>query len=244
MGASDLRGVLEAARGAGLHTTDLGNRFERLCEAALTAHAGPNGTDRFTRVWQWSDWPQSDSRDIGIDLVAEQSIEHGGGYAAIQCKCYTGQVSTQDVDSFLAASSRPEFRSRILMHTGTGIQRHGAHKIRQAHPRCEVFDLEEMDRWDVDWWDIAEANHVVAPGTPRRKKRATGIRGKAATGGTLFRRYWRSWRRRWMPGSWWLRTWLVVESALAIAVTAAVVCSCCGNGTARSHRHSRLGLAD
>lgn len=162
--------VLRRAREAAAHSTDQGNRFERLCRAALVAHDGQNGTQRFSEVWLWRDWPgrrATDGADIGIDLVAQQTAAFGGGLCAIQAKFYRGEVSTQAVDSFLAASSRAEFTHRVLMHTGTGVQHHGRTKISHAHPPCEVFDRREMGRWNVDWWALAERNHVVAPGTPR-----------------------------------------------------------------------------
>lgn len=229
MSASDLRGVLEAARATAAHSTDLGNRFERLCAAALVAHQGRNGADRFSRVWLWDEWPGSDGPDTGIDLVAEQTEQAGGGgLVAIQCKFYTGQVSTQDVDSFLAASGRPEFRRRIIMHTGTGIQKHGANKIRNAHPQCEIFDTAEMGNWDVNWWSVAKENHVVAPGTPQTRIRAKGLRGVIPCFGSLARRYRASCRRRWKDAKWTLRTWLFIEAAIAIAMVAALMVAVVG----------------
>ena len=99
--------MLDAARKASQSSTDQGQRFERLCRAALTAHDGPDGTQRFSRVWLWNEsWPHKkphDNVDTGIDLVAEQA---DGTLAAIQCKFCLGQVSTSAVGSFLAARSR------------------------------------------------------------------------------------------------------------------------------------------
>lgn len=189
--------VLRRAREASAHSTDQGNRFERLCRAALLAHDGPNGTQRFADVWLWSEWPgrrPSDGVDIGIDLVAQQTAAFGGGLCAIQCKFWQTEVTTTAVDSFLAASSRAEFTHRVLMHTGTGVQHHGRTKIRHAHPPCEVFDRREMGRWHVDWWELAERHHVVAPGTPR------GAMGASMGRFNPFRwlaRYWRGVGERW-----------------------------------------------
>ena len=228
MSASDLRGVLEAARAAAAHSTDLGNRFERLCAAALVAHPGPNGTGRFSRVWLWDEWPGSDGPDTGIDLVAEQTEHTGGGLVAIQCKFYTGQVSTQDVDSFLAASGRPEFRRRIIMHTGVGIQKNGANKIRNAHPQCEIFDTAEIGSWGVNWWSVAKEHHVVAQGTPQTRMRAKGLRGVVEGFGSLARRYRTSWSRRWSGSKWPLRTWLLIEAAIVIAATLTLAAAAVG----------------
>ncbi|MCY3849820.1 MAG: restriction endonuclease [Acidimicrobiaceae bacterium] len=170
----NLVGVLEAARRVSDNTKDQGDRFERLCKTVLTAHNGIDGTRRFRRVWMWHEpWPGKkpiDSQDTGIDLVAEQN---DGSLAAIQCKFYQGEVSTSAVDSFLAASSRPEFSARVIMTTGSGFQRHGFNKLRHAHPPCEVFDTRRMSGWEVDWWELAEQAHAVTPGTPRRMHRTT-----------------------------------------------------------------------
>lgn len=224
MAASDLRDVLDAARKVSLHSTDKGDRLERLCKAVLTAHSGPNGSDRFEKVYLWKEWPGNDGPDTGIDLVARQTAAFGGGLCAIQCKFYGDdrQISTEAVDSFLAASGRAGFTHRILMHTGGSIQRHGANKLRNAHPPCEVFDIAEMGRWDVDWWAIAEANHVVTPGAPRKRSRAQGFfKGLRSD----IKRYWGSWRRRWGAAGRWLRLWLIIEAALAVAIIAAVAAS-------------------
>ena len=223
MSISELRGVLEAAREAAENTTDLGNRFERLCVSALMSHAGSQGIGRFEHVWLWSEWPSCDGPDTGIDLVAKQTDAFGGGLCAVQCKFYKGQISTGDVDSFLAASSRVEFSHRVLMHTGPSIQHHGAVKLRKAHPPCEVFCTDEMGRWKIDWWDVAERSHAVAPGTPRSKVH------ESAVGGFFHRltrtwRLWRaSWRRRWGQQGRWLQAWLIAESLLVTAGAAAVI---------------------
>ena len=223
MPASALRGVLSAARAAAAHSTDLGDRFERLCAAALVAHNGPNGADRFKHVWLWDEWPGSDGPDTGIDLVAQQSDRTSGGLAAIQCKFYKGQVSTQDIDSFLAASGRPEFTHRIVMHTGPGIQKHGAAKIRNARPPCEIFDLREMSRWKVDWWGLAESHHVVAPGTPHTKVRAKGVHGIREAFRRVSVRYCSRWRERWAAAKSGARIWLVAEALLMLTLAAAFV---------------------
>lgn len=219
-----LGGVLEAARSAAEHTTDLGDRFERLAAAALTGHPGPNGAERFEQVWLWNEWPGRDSHDIGIDLVAKLTPRFGGGLVAIQCKFYKGRILTDHVNSFLAASGRPEFTHRILMHTGSGIQEVGEQKMRAAYPRCEVIDLKEMSSWKLDWWELARAHHVVAEGVmPRRASREQGRLGGWWKG------YWRGWGRRWKkpdtPMSvwrWLLRLWLLAEGITMTAVFAAL----------------------
>ena len=80
-----------------------------------TEHA-PEYRGRLRRVWLWDDWPDRPSRDLGIDLVAEDS---GGGVWAIQAKAYGPDysVTKRDVDSFLAASSSKRFSYRLLVAT-------------------------------------------------------------------------------------------------------------------------------
>lgn len=46
----NLQGVLDAGRRESTSTRDQGDRFERLYKAALTAHNGAYGTQRFRRV--------------------------------------------------------------------------------------------------------------------------------------------------------------------------------------------------
>ena len=204
-------------------------------QAALTAHKGEDGTARFRRVWMWSDdWPgktPQDGVDTGIDLVAEQ---HDGQLCSIQCKFYKGQITTGDIDSFLAASGRPEFGTRIIAHTGTGFQRHGLNKMQQAHPVCEVFDLDRMGGWKCDWWDVAEKSHAVSPGTPRRTVRQTGGRRLtrwARAGAGIWLRHRDSTGRRWRQsgrrggaaGRLIKRVWLAAETVVVSAVWAALM---------------------
>lgn len=169
----DLQGVLATVRHESTSTRDLGDRFERLCKAALTAHSGADGTQRFRQVWLWrEEWPwkkDTDGADTGVDLVAEQV---DGSLVAIQCKCYDGQrVPTNKVNSFLAASSRPEFAAQVIITTGSGFTRHGQNKI--TNSRCEVFDMDTMCGWEVDWKELAERTRAVTGETPPRPQRTT-----------------------------------------------------------------------
>ena len=229
----NLLGVLDAARKVSTSSTDQGQRFERLCRAALTAHNGRDGARRFKQVWLWNEtWPHKkryDNVDTGIDLVAEQI---DGTFAAIQCKFHQGQISTSAVDSFLAASARPEFTARIIITTGSGFQRHGMTKLKHTEPRCEVFDTQRMSGWDINWWELSEQTHTVATGTPRRshqtpQSRTIGFMVKARRRAG---RYYASVRSRFStakqqtrPRRWLWRCGLVLESVVVTAVFVAVV---------------------
>ena len=92
-----------------------GQVFERLVKAFLTHD--PLFAERFSRVWLWREWPGNrGERDTGIDLVAE---ERDGGVCAIQCKFYGAgeRLGREQLDSFLVASARTPFTSRIFVST-------------------------------------------------------------------------------------------------------------------------------
>ncbi len=138
-----------------------GQLFERLIAEALRKHPGEYGESRFQSVWRWSEWPDRHRRgfgaDCGIDLVAEQSDDFGGGLCAIQCKAYedTSTVPTSAVDSFLAESGTDDFAARLLVATG-GLTDNAWRKINKATPRCEVLDRSTINGWDVRWEDFLD----------------------------------------------------------------------------------------
>lgn len=217
---SDLGGVLAAAREAASSSTDQGDRFERLIAAAFEA----SEVMGFDKVWLWSEWPGADGPDIGVDLVGR--LGDSGDLVAIQCKFWQGEISTEAVDSFLAASGRSEFAARMIVHTGTSIQRHGLTKVRNAHPPCGVMGRRQLAELNLDWWALAEEAHAVAPGTPRRRT-GTGV-GGAWSGlkgsfTALMSSYYSSVGHRWTAWRALLRAWLVVETALVSLAAAAVV---------------------
>jgi len=213
--------VLAAAREAASSSRDQGDRFERLIAAAFEA----SPVMGFDKVWLWSDWPGADGPDIGVDLVGR--LGESGELVAIQCKFWQGEISTEAVDSFLAASGRSEFAARMIVHTGKSIQRHGMTKIRNAHPPCGIMGLRQLGELKLDWWALAKEAHAVAPGTPRRRTSAGSIGGawadlKSSFAG-LMGSYYSSVRRRWNAWQPLLRAWLVVEAVVVSALAVAVV---------------------
>jgi superfamily II DNA or RNA helicase len=89
-----------------------GKAFERACKWLLTHD--PYYSQEFKNVWLWDEWPRRWGPDIGIDIVAES---FDGGLIAVQAKCYASTVPSQEIDSFIAASSRSEFAGRLLIAT-------------------------------------------------------------------------------------------------------------------------------
>ena len=101
----------EAAQASFSRRRDMGTAFEELCAAFL--NHDPVQTAQFCHVQPYGDWARQQgltAGDAGIDLVAELRDEPGS-YAAIQCKFRDaqGSIAKGEIDSFLAASGRPEF---------------------------------------------------------------------------------------------------------------------------------------
>ncbi len=134
-----------------------GAAFERLLKSAFEAHPGEYGPLRFKRVWRWRDWPDFERhgftrQDTGIDLVAEQTPEWGGGLCAIQAKCYqpSARIAKPDIDSFIAASSAGCFTARLLVVTAE-LGDNAKQTVSNAVPHCKVLYAEQLDEWPVDW---------------------------------------------------------------------------------------------
>ncbi|MCY4331733.1 MAG: hypothetical protein OXC96_04375 [Cyanobacteria bacterium MAG CAR1_bin_15] len=109
----------EAAQAGFSRRRDMGTAFEELCMAFLTHD--PVQAAQLGRVQPYGEWARQrglPADDAGIDLVAELR-EEPGAYVAIQCKFREtrGSIAKGEMDSFLAASGRPEFRRRIWMDT-------------------------------------------------------------------------------------------------------------------------------
>ena len=132
-----------------------GKAFERLMQQAFRCHPDLYGPQRFKNVWRWMEWPDRQAHgyggDIGIDLVAEQTIEAGGGLCAIQTKAYIdGRIDKAAVDSFISASSGSPFSARLLVLTAP-MTAQARTMVEQAVPRCEVLHRSDLDSWPINW---------------------------------------------------------------------------------------------
>lgn len=142
-----------------------GRDFERLCKWLLENL--PEYRARLERVWSWRDWPGSDGRpDAGIDLVAQ---ERAGGLWAIQAKQYSPAyaIKKADVDSFLAESSRAEFRYRLLIATTDHLGPTARRTIKgQEKPVGELL-RSDLVALEVDW---PSSIRSLRPARPKPKK--------------------------------------------------------------------------
>ena len=136
-----------------------GRQFERLMKKYLTED--PVYKERFSQVRLYSEWAKEqaefDSTDMGIDLVAE---ERGGGYCAIQSKCHApdNRISKPALDSFVTASAREPFTSRIVIDTGAEWGPIAKKTIEPLKPSCTVIHYSDLASRPVDWPDLAQTD--------------------------------------------------------------------------------------
>jgi predicted helicase len=126
-----------------------GQVFERLIKAFLSED--PLFRQRFRRVWLWSEWPgKRGEPDTGIDLVAE---ERDGGVCAVQCKFYgdNQRIARADIDSFLVASGRSPFTSRLFVSTTEHWSAHAEKVIADQRVPVQRIGIAELETSPFDW---------------------------------------------------------------------------------------------
>lgn len=156
--------VLGDLRATALDERDKGDKFERLVQTYLKTD--PEWTARFSDVWLWSEWEgRAGVPDIGIDLVAANRDRDD--FTAIQCKFYGPghKVAKADIDSFLSASMRPDFRfsQRMIFDTAAGWSGNAEETLRGVAQRIDMmhFDTAPID-WSAFRWETPEV--VVTTG--------------------------------------------------------------------------------
>ncbi|MDD9975385.1 MAG: DEAD/DEAH box helicase family protein [Candidatus Poribacteria bacterium] len=133
-----------------------GKLFERLIRTYFLED--PFYQKRFSEVYLWSEWaelrPEFDGVDIGIDLVAQ---ERDGGYCAIQCKCYAEntRISKGDMDTFISASAREPFTSRMFVDTGSDWSANVYRTLDGLQPPCQRISAADLASRPVDWPDFS-----------------------------------------------------------------------------------------
>ena len=149
---SDFQSTLDHIRSTAESEAHKGRLFERLMKAYFLQD--PLYQERFSDVWLWSEWAGLHSgfsgTDTGIDLVAE---EREGGYCAIQCKCYAPGtvISKRQIDSFISASNRQPFSSRIIVDTGDSWGPNASKTLAGLQPACSVLRFGDLAGRPIDW---------------------------------------------------------------------------------------------
>ncbi len=153
---SSFHQVLDHIRATSESEAQKGRLFERLMKTYF--EQDPLYHDRFARVSLWSEWAAAqygfDGTDIGVDLVAE---ERSGGYCAVQCKCYAPgtRVSKGHLDSFISASARDPFTSRIVVDTGDEWGPNARRTLDRVKPECSVLRFGDLLSRPFDWPDLS-----------------------------------------------------------------------------------------
>ena len=148
--AKSIREVLAELREYSLDERDKGARFEQLMKDFLQ-----NDTQYqrlFDEVWMWSEYPERGNRpDTGIDLVARE--RDTGELVAIQCKFFAhdAAISKPDIDSFLASSSKAEFKGRMFISTSDNWGKNAEEAIAGQSPEVARLGLTDLDESSIDW---------------------------------------------------------------------------------------------
>ena len=133
-----------------------GRLFERLIRTYL--REDPLYQNRFSEVYLWTEWaarrPEFDGVDFGIDIVAE---ERNGGFCAIQCKCYSEntRITKGDLETFISASAREPFTSRIFIDTARDWSTNLYRTLDGLKPPCHRISAADLASRPVKWPDLS-----------------------------------------------------------------------------------------
>jgi predicted helicase len=162
--SSNFNKALEKIRAQSSNTVEQGFAFEKLSK--IYFENDDIQKQQFNRVWHYKDWakenPNFSKTDIGIDLVGE--LKDNKGLAAIQCKFFKSeyQITKEDLDSFVSASSSEIFSRLILIDTsnedlGTNA-RSMVDNLNKVYQRIQKYDLENSR---IDWLVYIENDKVT-----------------------------------------------------------------------------------
>ncbi len=161
---SNFSKALEILKSRSTNTVEQGASFEKISK--IFFENDDIQKQEFNRVWHYKDWakenPQFSETDIGIDLVGE--LKNDKGLAAIQCKFfqYNHQITKQDLDSFISASSNKIFTRLILIDTSNEDLGSNAKSmitnINKTFQRIQKYDLQNSR---IDWLNYIKDERVV-----------------------------------------------------------------------------------
>lgn len=162
--------VVEAFRQAPSNA-ERGAKFEQLMVRYF--ELDPMLSARYDRVWRWTDWPDHQGADTGIDLVARE--RDTGELTAVQCKFYepAHTLAKRDIDSFFTASGKKPFANRIIISTtdrwGSNAEAALADQLTPVQ-RLSLADIASSPiNWDIAWPD--EDLHVTVEPARRHEPR-------------------------------------------------------------------------
>jgi predicted helicase len=125
-----------------------GRQFEHICKWYLTHD--PAYRRKLRQVWLWDEWPGRKGPDTGIDLVAENRQGH---LWAIQAKAYSPDhtVTKRDIDTFLSASSTPQFSFRLLIATTARIGANARRTVEDQEKPVHLHMLTDLQHAEIEW---------------------------------------------------------------------------------------------
>lgn len=141
-----------------------GTKYEAACIYFLKSD--PYWSDYFSRVGSleqacgWDDCPIHDTKDIGIDLVAQERLS--GDWWAIQCKCYdsTKALPKAVCDSFFSrVLTDDSIVGYAIMTSAAGMGKNLAKLI--ANSSCMFIDTAKMAASNIDWTTFIEGGQSV-----------------------------------------------------------------------------------
>ncbi|MCI2976338.1 MAG: DEAD/DEAH box helicase family protein, partial [Ferrimicrobium sp.] len=146
----NLTDLLEKLTRLSASTSQQGTAFERMMQTYL--QTDPMFSQRFEKVFSWMEWPDRPDRerDTGIDLVG---IEADGGVCAIQCKFIAAgrSVTKPAIDSFLSASSRAPFTSRLIIATTDHWNANATNTLKDQRPPVQRVGLSDLLESPIAW---------------------------------------------------------------------------------------------
>ena len=126
-----------------------GDSFERLMVGFF--RTDPEYRALFDQVWRWTDWPEHDGPDTGIDLVARE--RDTGRLWAIQCKFIdpTHTLHKSDIDSFFTASGKSEFGHRLIVSTTDNWSANAEAALINQQIPVDRLRFQDLAHRPIDW---------------------------------------------------------------------------------------------
>jgi len=162
--SSNFNKALEKIRSKSANTVEQGFAFEKISK--IYFENDDIQKQQFNKIWHYRDWakenPNFSKVDIGIDLVGE--LKDNKGLAAIQCKFFKSQyqITKEDLDSFVSASSNEIFTRLILIDTSNEDLGPNAKSmvdnLNKTYQRIQKYDLENTR---IDWLDYIDNEKVT-----------------------------------------------------------------------------------
>ena len=160
---SNLTQALEKIKSKSSNTVEQGTAFEKL--AKIYFENDDIQKQEFNKIWFYKDWakenPSFSKIDIGIDLIGE--LKDNRGLAAIQCKFFNPnyQITKEDLDSFVSASSNKIFSRLILIDTSNEDLGSNAKSmvdnLNKTYQRIQKYNLENSR---INWLEYINNEKV------------------------------------------------------------------------------------